>query len=158
MLFICIVKCHFDSHMRKIILIEDDNLLRTMYCNKFKEAGYDINVYGDGKSGFAGIKKFKPTLVLSDIMMPEMNGFEVLEKMKKDKQLKHIPYVFLTNLSRSDEDIKRGLELGAVCYLVKSDLTPEEIVAKVKELIEAHKSSKDLPERGDEKIKRIKRS
>jgi DNA-binding response OmpR family regulator len=143
--------------MLKIIILEDDNLLRKMYSDKLKQSGYDVSVYGDGKSGFSAIKKTKPAVVLSDIMMPVMSGLDVLEAMKKDSALKHIPFVFLTNLARSDEDIQRGLELGAIGYLVKSDLTPNEIVAKVKEYAEAHKSNEELPERADERLNRAKK-
>lgn len=143
--------------MSKIIILEDDNLLRKMYSDKLKQSGYEVFVYGDGKSGFQAIKKIKPTLVLSDIMMPGMSGLEVLENMKKDNALKKIPFVFLTNLSRSDEDIRRGLELGAIGYLVKSDLTPNEMIARVKEYIDAHKNAGELPESADQRLKRVEK-
>lgn len=142
--------------MPKIIIIDDDNLLRAMYADKIKQAGFDVYVYGDGKRGLTAIKKHLPTLVLSDIMMPSMSGLEVLEAMKKDPKLKKIPLVFLTNLNRSNDDIKNGLSLGAVGYLVKSDLSPSEIVARVKEIISAHVSTKELPETAAQKLKRIK--
>lgn len=143
--------------MSKIVLLEDDNLIRTMYADKFKQAGYEVFVCSDGKSGLSSIKKHKPTIVLSDIMMPKMSGLEVLAAMKKEKSLAKIPFIFLTNLSRSDEDIKRGLELGAVGYLVKSDLTPEEIVAKTKEIVGAHQSSDELPESAQDRMQRAKK-
>lgn len=144
--------------MPKIVIIDDDNLLRAMYADKIKQAGFDVHVYGDGKRGLTAIKKLVPTLVLSDIMMPSMSGLEVLKAMKKDPKLKKIPLVFLTNLNRSDDDIKNGLSLGAVGYLVKSDLSPSEIVARVKEIISAHVSIDELPETAAEKLKRVKKN
>lgn len=129
-----------------------------MYADKIRQAGFEVHVYGDGKRGLTAIKKHLPTIVLSDIMMPSMNGLEVLAAMKKDPKLKRIPLIFLTNLSRSNQDIQNGLSLGAVGYLVKSDLDPSEVVAKVKEIIAAHTSALELPETGEQKIKRIKKT
>jgi DNA-binding response OmpR family regulator len=143
--------------MATVVVIEDDTLLRRMYEFKFKQAGYDLHIFSNGAAGLKGIKKHKPTVVLSDIMVPKMSGLEVLTAMKEDEELKRIPYVFLTNVARTDEDIRRGLELGAVGYLIKSDLTPDEIVVKVKEIIEAHASTEELPEIAEEKLERIKK-
>ncbi|MCK9185848.1 response regulator [Candidatus Gracilibacteria bacterium] len=140
-----------------LVVLEDDDLLRNMYCNKFRQDGYDVHEAEDGKKGLALIKKFKPTLVVSDLMMPEMSGLDVLRAMKAEKTLKKIPVVFLTNVDRSKEDIEKGLELGAVAYLVKSDYTPNEIVAKVKEYMTAHSSTDDLPETAQDKIKRAEK-
>ena len=98
----------------------------------------------DGENGLAKLKKEKPTLVLLDIMMPKMNGFEVLKKIKADSSSKNIPVILLTNLGGED-DAKKGLEMGAVAYLIKSDYTPDEVIAKIKEILSA--STRDeIPE------------
>lgn len=140
----------------RIVIIEDDLLLNRMYSDKLKSAGYLVDTYSDGKKALAGIKKNPPRLVLSDIMLPGMSGLDILKELKANKKTKSIPYVFLSNLSRSDEDIKRGLELGAIGYLLKADQTPEEIVAKVKEYLSALAPSSELPETAEERLKRAK--
>lgn len=123
--------------MAKILLIEDDALLVRMYQNKLQMDGYEVMVAGDGEEGLARIKEMMPDLILLDIMMPKMNGFEVLEQMKKDETIKTIPVVLLTNLGGSDEDVEKGLELGAVAYLIKSNVVPADVVAKIKEVLAA---------------------
>ena len=119
-----------------VLLIEDDNLLVRMYQDKFTGDGYKVVVALDGENGLAKLKKEKPTLVLLDIMMPKMNGFEVLKKIKADPSSKNIPVILLTNLGGED-DAKKGLEMGAVAYLIKSDYTPDEVIAKIKEILSA---------------------
>jgi len=127
-----------------VLLIEDDNLLVRMYQDKFTGDGYKVVVALDGENGLAKLKKEKPTLVLLDIMMPKMNGFEVLKKIKADPSSKNIPVILLTNLGGED-DAKKGLEMGAVAYLIKSDYTPDEVIAKIKEILSA--STRDeIPE------------
>jgi DNA-binding response OmpR family regulator len=125
--------------MAKIAIIEDDSLLSNMYAKKFKKDGFEVSTAYDGKEGLRLVREEKPDLVLLDIMMPEMNGLQVLEAIKKDpdEKIKNTPVILLTNLARGKEDINRGLELGAVTYLVKSKVKPPEVVAKVKEVLEA---------------------
>ena len=125
--------------MTKIALIEDDALLVQMYTQKFKKDGFEVVTANDGKQGLALVKKEMPSIILLDIMMPEMNGLEVLKAIKSDpdQKIKSIPVILLTNLARGAEDINRGLELGAVTYLVKSKVKPAGVVTKVKEVLEA---------------------
>jgi len=130
--------------MAKILIVEDDQLLVTMYKQKFEKDGYEVSTAFDGVEGLKKIREEKPTLVLLDIMMPRMHGLEVLEEAKRDPETKDIPIVLLTNLARGEEDINRGLELGAIAYLVKSQLRPSQVVAKVKELLAAS-ARNDIP-------------
>lgn len=130
--------------MAKILIVEDDRLLATMYKQKFERDGYEVSTAFDGVEGLQKIREEKPTLVLLDIMMPKMHGLEVLEEAKRDPEIKDIPIVLLTNLARGEEDINRGLELGAIAYLVKSQLRPSQVVAKVKELLAAS-ARNDIP-------------
>lgn len=130
--------------MAKILIVEDDRLLVTMYKQKFEKDGYEVSTAFDGAEGLKKIREEKPTLVLLDIMMPKMHGLEVLEEAKRDPETKDIPIVLLTNLARGEEDINRGLELGAIAYLVKSQLRPSQVVAKVKELLAAS-ARNDIP-------------
>lgn len=123
--------------MTKILLVEDDILLSKMYAQKFKKDGYEVSTAADGQEGLSLIKSTKPDVILLDIMMPKMSGLQVLEKIKADKQFKSIPVLLLTNLARGMDDINRGLELGAVSYLVKSKVKPADVVSKVKEVLKA---------------------
>ena len=128
----------------KILLVEDDPLIVHLYEEVFKRAGYQLETAFDGEAGLKKMAESKPDLVLSDIMMPKMNGLELLQKIKGDPNLKNIPVVLLTNLGK-EGDTKRGIELGAVTYLVKSQYTPKEVVKKVEELISAY-GHKEVPE------------
>ena len=126
----------------KIFLIEDDNLMSKMYSIKFKKEGYEIIVADNGESGLKTLKdgNFVPDVILLDIMMPKMNGFQVLEILKKDLKLKNIPVILLTNLAGREDEIKKGLNLGAIDYMVKSNFTPQEAV----ERIESHLKKKKI--------------
>jgi len=133
--------------MAKVLIIDDDRLLVTMYEQKFRKDGLEVITALNGGDGLKKIKEEKPALVLLDIMMPQMNGLEVLGEVKKDPEIKNIPVILLTNLARDsgEEDIEKGLELGAVTYLVKSQLRPSQVVVKVKEILAATKRD-ELPE------------
>ena len=80
-------------------------------------------------------KKKKPDIILLDVLMPKMDGFTVLENLKKDKNLAQIPVILLTNLGQKD-DVEKGLELGAVDYLIKAHFKPSETVDKVKDILQ----------------------
>ena len=131
--------------MAKILLVEDDPLMVRMYQRKLATDSYEVDVAVNGEEGLVKIRSFRPDLVLLDIMMPRLNGLQVLERMKADTTVSSIPVIILTNLGGSQEDIERGLELGAVAYLVKSAYRPDEVVAKVKEVLEAYTHSREIP-------------
>ncbi len=120
--------------MKKILIVEDDPFLSEMYVAKLTEAGFETEVAGDGKKGFSIIEKEKPDLVLLDIVLPKMDGFEVLRKVKENEKLKNIPIVLLTNLGQKNE-VEKGLSLGANEYIIKAHFTPTAVVAKVKEIL-----------------------
>lgn len=126
------------------MLVDDDPLMVRMYQSKFESEGNKIIVAEDGVTALSKIADEKPDLVLLDVMMPKLNGLEVLKRLKKDEDTKSIPVVMLTNVGSSDEDETKGLELGAVAYLVKADYTPKEVVQKVKEILSGYK--RDIPE------------
>lgn len=118
----------------KILIIDDDPFILDMYILKFKERGYDVDTARDGKSGLEKIESTKPDLVLLDIVMPMIDGFEILAELKK-KKLEHRPkIVLLTNLGQK-EDVERGIALGADDYIIKAHFTPTEVVEKVKSLL-----------------------
>jgi len=125
------------NEQKVILLVEDDQILIRMYTRKFEKEGFKVLSAFDGEAGLAELKKAspKPNIILLDVMLPKLDGFQVLGKVKADPASKGIPVILLTNLGGGEEDRKRGQKLGAMDYLVKSDLTPAQIVEKVKSLI-----------------------
>ncbi|MDP2946258.1 MAG: response regulator [bacterium] len=117
-----------------ILLIEDEEMLANMYETKFKNEGFNIRKALDGETGLKMAIEDKPDIILLDIIMPKLDGFSVLKKIKENDKIKNVPVVLLTNLGQ-DEDIKKGQTLGAAGYLVKANLTPIEVVNKVKEYL-----------------------
>lgn len=121
--------------MAKILIVDDDQLMVKMYQGKFEDDGYDVAVAIDGAIGFDKALQFMPDLILLDILMPNVNGLEMLKKLKEDEETKKIPVILLTNVGGGDEDVERGLSLGAVAYLVKAHYDPKDVVKKVKEIL-----------------------
>lgn len=117
----------------KILLVEDEPFLSGMYQTKLKIAGYDVTAAGDGEEALEKLEKGSFDMILLDIMMPKLNGFEVLNNIRnnKNKQLAKIPVIILTNLGQKT-DIEKGLLLGANDYIVKANFTPTEVVEKIK--------------------------
>ncbi len=138
--------------MVKVLLIEDDPLMVRMYQRKLVNDGYEAAVAVDGEDGLVKIRSFRPDLVLLDIMMPKLNGLQVLERLKSDPTTAKIPVVILTNLGGTQDDVERGLELGAVAYLVKSAYRPDEVIAKVKEVLEGYTHSREIPKTAAESL------
>lgn len=133
--------------MVKILIVEDDPLLVKLYETAFSRSGYEVETAFNGEEGLKKLsaEAIPPTLILSDIMMPKMNGLQLLEKIKSDSAFKNIPVILLTNLG-GGEDVERGLSLGAVTYLVKSQYQPKEIVEKVKEILAGYTRDHVIPE------------
>ena len=117
--------------MAKILIIEDDPLMRRLYQKIFTFEKYEVESAEDGEEGLEKARKVKPTLILLDVMMPKMNGLQVLEKLKADPDLKKIPVVMLTNLA-GQKDAETALAKGAVKYIVKSEYEPKQVADMVK--------------------------
>ncbi len=120
--------------MAKILIVEDDPMMARMYQNILAGVGYELELAKDGEEGLTLAKTLMPALILLDIMMPKMNGLEVLDHLKSDEQTKTIPVVILTNLS-SEKDAETALSKGAVKYIIKSDFEPEKFADLIKELV-----------------------
>src|SRR3989338_8014685 len=123
--------------MAKILIVEDDPLMSRMYQKIFTLEGYEVEIATDGVEGLEKSRSSKPTLVLLDIMMPKMNGLQVLEKFKVDPETKKIPVVILTNLAGS-RDAENAMLKGAVKYIVKSEYEPKQIVTMIKEILSGY--------------------
>ncbi|MBU2578600.1 response regulator [Patescibacteria group bacterium] len=117
--------------MSKILIIEDDKFLRELIVRKLIQENFEISEAMDGEEGLKKMKEVKPDLVLLDLILPSIDGFEVLSKMKEDINLAQVPVFILSNLGQR-EDIEKGLKLGAVDYLVKAHFTPNEIIEKIR--------------------------
>lgn len=115
---------------KKILIIEDEFSLLSVLKMKFEQSGYKVLTALDGGGGISIAENEMPDLILLDIIMPEMDGFEVLKKLKEETKTKEIPVVILTNSGR-EEEVGKGYDLGAVDYLVKANLSLEKIEDKV---------------------------
>ncbi len=122
------------NQVKKVLIVEDDVFLSNIYNKKFTNEGFEVYTASDGKKAVIIIKQKKPDIILLDIMLPQMDGFEVLEEIKKDPEVKDIPVILLTNINEQD-GIKKGYDLGAKDYIIKTFFTPSEIVDKVKKFI-----------------------
>jgi len=117
--------------MAKILIVEDDKFLRELIAKKLIKEGFDVEEAIDGEEGLRKAREVLPDLILLDLILPGIDGFEVLKTLKDDPKLSLIPVVILSNLGQRDE-VEKGLSLGAVDFLIKAHFTPEEIVEKIK--------------------------
>jgi DNA-binding response OmpR family regulator len=117
-----------------ILLVEDDVFLVEIYQKKFEMEGFKVMVATNGEKGLADAQKKKPDVVLLDILLPKLDGFAVLDKLKADPETKKIPVILLTNLGQKD-DVERGLAAGAEDYLIKTHFKPSEVVDKVRKVL-----------------------
>lgn len=118
----------------RVLIVEDDGFLASIYAQKLEVEGFEVSFATNGEDGLKLAEKDHPDLVLLDLLMPKMNGFEVLEKMKADAGLKDIPVLVLTNLGQK-EDVERCIKLGAAGYVIKAHSLPQETVNRVKEIL-----------------------
>lgn len=122
------------NHMKKILIIEDDKFLRELIAKKILSEGMDAIEAKDGEEGLKKLEEEKPSLVLLDLILPGIDGFEVLAQIKKDPTLPQIPIIILSNLGQRD-DVEKGLSLGALDFLIKAHFTPQEIIEKIKSVL-----------------------
>ena len=116
---------------KTILIIEDDKFLRELIARKLIKEGYEVSEAVDGEEGMKKVKEEKPDLVLLDLILPGIDGFEVLSRMREESALASIPVIILSNLGQR-EDVEKGLRMGAVDYLIKAHFTPGEIIEKIK--------------------------
>ncbi len=120
--------------MKKILFIEDETALHQVLGDLLKKEGYEMISAFDGKMGLQLVKEKKPDLILLDLILPKLHGFELLQKIKEDSETKDIPVIILTNLEEISE-VNKALELGATTYLVKAHYKMEEVVEKIKKIL-----------------------
>jgi len=120
---------------KNILLVEDDAFVCDIYQTKLEQEGYKLILANNGLEAMKKLEEGIPDLILLDIVMPYMDGLEVLKKLKAEEKWKKIPVIILTNLSQKEE-VEEGLGIGADDYLIKSHFTPSEVVEKVKSMLE----------------------
>ena len=117
--------------MKKIAIIEDDQAISQMYRMKFENEGYDVETAENGKIGLELIEKMRPDMILLDIMMPIMNGDEMLAELRKESWGKNIKVMVLTNIG--EQELPKSLtSLGVLDIILKAELTPRQVADKVK--------------------------
>ena len=118
----------------RILVVEDETFLVKIYSVKLKKEGFEVFIATDGESAVKMASEVKPDIILLDLILPKMNGFEALEKMRTNPDLKKTPVIVLSNLGQ-DEDIKRAESLGATDYLVKAKFSIQEVIAKIRAVL-----------------------
>jgi len=119
--------------MKKILIVEDEEYLADMYKMKFEHEGYDVQVAVDGETGIELANSLQPDLILLDIVLPKMNGFQVMRTLREHPKTKRLKVYFLSNLGQ-DEEIEQGMKEGADGFLIKTDVTPAQLVECVEKI------------------------
>lgn len=120
--------------MNKILLVEDEPFLRSLMTTKLQKEGFDVVEAFDGEDALKKVKELKPAIVLLDLILPGIDGFDVLTQIKNDPAVAFIPVIILSNLgSRGDKE--KGIKFGAYDFIIKAHFTPEEIVEKVRKAL-----------------------
>lgn len=120
------------THHKKILLVEDDDALASVYQTRLAAEGFDLKRVPNGEDALAAALEYKPDLILLDVMMPKVSGFDVLDILRNTPQTANVRVIMLTALSQ-DSDRERAMSLGVDDYLVKSQVVIADVVAKVKE-------------------------
>lgn len=118
----------------KVLIVDDDAFLSGIYATKLELEGFQVVSARDGEEGLKAAMREKPDLILLDVLMPKLDGFEVLKRLKAEAEFKATPVIMLTNLGQK-EDIEKGLADGAVDYLIKAHFVPAEAVDKIKKVL-----------------------
>ena len=121
---------------RRILLVEDDRFLRKAAETTLKQQGYTVITAADGEEALRVARSAPPDLILLDVIMPKLNGFQVLDALKKDPTTAHIPVIILSNLGQ-DRDVQQAMEAGATAYFIKAVLSLQALVQRVGETLAA---------------------
>jgi len=118
----------------KILLVEDDQFLSNLLKVRLQRENIEVILARDGEEALKRLADSRPALILLDLILPKKSGFEVLEKISTDPQLKDMPVIIISNLGQTS-DIQRGKELGAVEYFVKAKISIDDLILKIKEFL-----------------------
>ncbi len=121
-----------------VLIVEDDEFLRALVAKRLEQAGFRVATAVDGESGLAAVADNHPSLILLDLLLPGMNGYEFLEKIKANENLRSIPVVAFSNLGQR-EDIAKAQALGVDDFLIKANFTLDDLVAKLEQRLNGSK-------------------
>ena len=119
---------------KKILLIEDDPFLIDIYSTRLKDSGLSVEVATDGQTGLRKLKESKFDLLVLDIVLPHINGWQILREIEKDERLQNLKIFVFSNLGQKEE-VKKGLKMGVIKYFIKAHFTPKEIVEEIKKAL-----------------------
>lgn len=119
---------------QKILVVEDDEFLSSLIKNRLLRENFEVQVAKDGEETIEILKTYHPDLVLLDIILPRKLGFEVLEEIRANPRLSHLPFMVLSNLGQ-DSDIQRAKELGAVDYFIKAKILIDDLIRRIKSFL-----------------------
>jgi len=120
--------------MKTILLVEDDPFLIDIYVTQLERAGYKVEVAADGEIALSKIKKLEPDLLILDIILPKVDGWEFLKTIRQDARLKQLKVIILSNLGQKEE-VEKGFDFGVVKYFIKAEYTPKEVVEEIKKIL-----------------------
>jgi len=119
---------------QKILIVEDEKILQDLLSKRLIQEGYEVFQTYNGQEAMDLMKKSRPDLILLDIIMPKMGGFEMMAEMKKDQKLKDIPIIVISN-SGQPVELDKAKELGASDWLIKTEFDPQEVIEKIKKYL-----------------------
>jgi len=120
--------------MAKILLVEDDSLIVKIYSTRLKADGFVIISADNGEDGLTVAEKEFPDLILLDVMMPKVDGFTVLQKLRENPKFKSTPIIVYSNLGQESE-MQKAIQMGATEFIVKANISPTELVNKIKSYV-----------------------
>jgi len=120
--------------MSKILFVEDDPLIVKIYTTRLTADGYEVLSADNGEAGLKLAEEMVPDLIVLDVMMPKMDGFAVLTKLRQNEKTKNVPILIYSNLAQEDE-MNRAKTLGATEFIIKANFSPTEMVAKIKQYL-----------------------
>ncbi len=120
--------------MQNILLVEDDPFLIDIYTTKLEESGFSVEVANDGEVALRKARENKPDLVILDIVLPQIDGWEILKRIKSEPEFKNLKVIILSNLGQKEE-VEKGIKLGAAKYLIKAHYTPSQVIKEIKKTI-----------------------
>lgn len=123
-----------EKTQRLILLVDDDPLIIKMYHTKLVNDGFKVNTAFNGEEALIQVKKEKPDLIYLDVMMPKMNGVDTLKALKADPQTSSIPIIILTNLGDKTDDIQKAKDLGAIDYIIKSQISLRQLSERAEQV------------------------
>ncbi|MBZ9571760.1 response regulator [Patescibacteria group bacterium] len=120
--------------MKKILLVEDDPFVIDIYTKKLKDSGFSIEVAKNGEEALKKIKEETPDLLVLDIVLPNIDGWDILKKVRTELGFEDLKVIILSNLSQKEE-VEKGFKLGAIKYFVKANYTPSQVVEEIKKIL-----------------------